>query len=71
MNTTTSAKLAELVQGILRDLKEIKEFERPYAETEPDLWPVTVEGIGPPPCTYRSESWIESMTADLLTTDGT
>ena len=39
--------------------------------TEPDLWPVTVEGIGPPPCTYRSESWIESMTADLLTTDGT
>ena len=29
--------------------------------TEPDLWPVTVEGIGPPPCTYRSESCISTI----------
>ena len=29
--------------------------------TEPDLWPVTAEGIGRPPCTYRSESWIGTI----------
>ena len=28
---------------------------------ESDLWPVTVEGIGRPQCTYRSESWIGTI----------